>query len=77
MSNPQKIERFGPEWWALYAAAWQALWPASVGGTSVREKNGWTKLPADVPLCVRHAVREADEGMDAFNGAIEKIGDKT
>lgn len=71
MSKPTPIERFGPEWWMLYAAAWQSRWPAARQGVTVPRDGGGTKvIPADPVAIATLATRDADEGRDAFNSML-------
>jgi hypothetical protein len=59
-------QRFGPEWWALYAASWAQFRRTS---TAVRvqqpDKTYASELisPKDI---ARLCMREADEGLVAF-----------
>jgi hypothetical protein len=75
--KPKPIERFGPEWWTLYGAAWAELWPSARNGTRehTEKDGGWKITPVDRAACVLRTVRDADEGLDAFNGSLSKIGD--
>lgn len=72
--KPKPVERFGPEWYALYAAAWQALWPSARGGTREHTGGAWKIIPVDVSACVQRAVRDADEGTEAFNRCVDLGG---
>jgi hypothetical protein len=65
------VGRYGPGWWALYAAAWHSRWPAVRNGVGVQEKDGtFSRVPVDPKAVAIMAAQDADEGIAAFNGAF-------
>lgn len=62
----RKVERFGAEWWALYAAAWQSRWTAEQRQSVLDVRR--SSPTAVVLMCQQ----DADQGIAAFNEAMER-----
>lgn len=60
------IERFGPEWWGLYAVAWQAR--------QLEANLAWSPACSSNPAGIAAlAIQDADNGIDAFNRVIIRM----
>ncbi len=67
------VERFGPEWWTLYAAAWQTRWTPVRDGVGIqRPDKGYERVPVNRAAVVLMAAQDADDGIAAFNEVFGK-----
>jgi hypothetical protein len=61
-----KPQRFGPEWWALYAASWAQFRRTSTAVRVQQPDKTYTNEPVPAKDIARLCMREADEGLAAF-----------
>jgi hypothetical protein len=72
-SSPPTVERFGPEWWTLYAAAWHVRWTPVRNGIGVqRADGGYERQSVDRSAIALMAIQDADEGIAAFNETVSR-----
>jgi molybdopterin synthase catalytic subunit len=72
-TTPTLAVRYGPEWWALYAVAWQDRWPVARRGVEIHHKTGGTEVvPGDRVAVAVMAAQDADEGIAAFNEMVSR-----
>jgi hypothetical protein len=70
----KKVERFGPEWWMLYSAAWSRRWVEAVRlhPTVVNPASGAVQIMRPDPAAVAILCKQdADDGMNAYNAMCE------
>jgi len=72
------VERFGPEWWALYAAAWDRRWSTAKieHERSERSVDHFDHRVLQKPNGMAVAImckQDADEGVEAFNAMTTEM----